>query len=126
MASKMYILIKDSVDLGHAINAAAHASLGGYLTFINTPISPDSFLAIKDTFSHNLINLRTNEWATNSFKKVVCKVTQSEFEKAKTYGKNMVDYRIMTESSLNNEEVAIVFAPKEEWENFFKFLKLYR
>ena len=123
MASKMYILIKDSVDLGHAINAAAHASLSGYLTFINTPVGKDS---LKDKFSHNLIQLRTNEWATNSFKKVVCKVTLDEFEKAKTYGKNMVDYRIMTESSLSDEEVAIVFAPKEEWENFFKFLKLYR
>jgi len=30
MALKMYILILDSVDLGHAILGAAHASLGGY------------------------------------------------------------------------------------------------
>jgi hypothetical protein len=28
---KMYILIKDSIDLGHAINSAAHAGLMGYL-----------------------------------------------------------------------------------------------
>jgi hypothetical protein len=34
--SKMYILIKDDpiIDLGHVVLASAHASLSGYLTFL--------------------------------------------------------------------------------------------
>ena len=106
MASKIYILVKDTVDLGHAILGAAHASLSGYLTFQDQP--------------------RMQEWATKSFRKVVCKVSDAEFEKAKTYGEPNVDYRVMVESGLDNMEVAIVFCPKEDWPPFFKSLKLYK
>jgi hypothetical protein len=103
MALKMYILIKDKIDLGHAILASAHASLAGYLEFQNDP--------------------ETIEWLKSSFRKVVCKVTDKEFEKAKEYA----DYRVMTESAFgDNFEVAIVFRPREEWPKFFKFLKLYK
>jgi len=109
--SKMYILILDSVDLGHAILGAAHASLGGYLAFMETEDS---------------VYGPTSQWRINSFRKVVCRVTPAEFEKAKTYGKNMVDYRIMVESGLGGIEVAIVFRPRDNFEAFFKSLKLYR
>jgi hypothetical protein len=117
MASKMYILVKgpeSGVDLGHAVLAAAHASLGGYLTFRQTcaglPVPEDP----------------VEEWVRNSFRKVVCKVSDAEFEKAKTYGKPGEDFRVMTESGLGGMEVAIVFRPREDFEPFFKSLKLYR
>jgi len=116
MASKMYILIKDDVDLGHAILAAAHASLSGYLTFKkyeteNYPVSPT----------------KVDKWVDESFRKVVCKVSQTEFDKSKTYFKETEDFRIMHECGLpGNPEVAIVFAPREEWPGFFKSLKLYK
>jgi len=71
-------------------------------------------------------NTSTMAWADLSFRKVVCKVTPAEFEKAKTYGENMKDYRIMVESGLEGMEVAIVFRPRDNFEPFFKSLKLYK
>lgn len=102
MALKMYILIKESVDLGHAILASAHAASAGVCQFQDHP--------------------DTQDWLRDSFRKVVCKVNEREFEKAKEYE----DHQIMTESALEGQEVAIVFRPREEWPKFFKFLRLYR
>ena len=116
MASKMYILIKgpeDGVDTGHAVLAAAHASLSGYLTFVKYEDDVERKTAVED-------------WVVHSFRKVVCKVTDAEFEQAKTHGKPGVDYRVMTESGLGGMEVAIVFRPRDDFEPFFKSLRLYR
>ena len=121
--SKMYILILDTVDLGHAILASAHASLSGYLTFVDYDHRLRKVCHGESVWD---IETVTEEWATQSFRKVVCKVNKTEFEKAKTYGENMKDYRIMVESGLDNQEVAIVFKPREEWQLFFKSLKLYK
>ena len=121
--SKMYILIKDDpkIDLGHVMLAAAHASLSGYLTFVN--------FEVQELIASNVLTIlhptTTEDWAQHSFRKVVCKVTDKEFEKAKTYGENMKDYRIMVESGLDNMEVAIVFRPCEGTP-FLKSLKLYK
>ena len=49
--SSMYILIKDSVSTGHAVLAAAHASLSGYLTFI------DHDMALIEAYKQDLNNL---------------------------------------------------------------------
>jgi hypothetical protein len=97
----MYILIKDSIDLGHAINSAAHAGLMGYLEWKNDPI--------------------IKEWLSDSFRKVTCKVSEKEFESAKKYD----DYIIVTELAFNKAEVGLVFKPRREWPKFFNFLKLY-
>ena len=120
----MYILIREDIDLGHAILASAHASLSGYLTF------KEYELTNEPTVFHNLFHRRqltvTEKWVKESFRKVVCKVTKEEFERAKTYGENMKDYRIMVESGLGGIEVAIVFRPRDNFEAFFKSLKLYK
>ena len=120
MASKMYILIRDDVDLGHAILASAHASLSGYLTFVESELNEQSE---RDRFVALGNKTQTEIWAKESFRKVVCKVTPEEFEKSKTYD---LVHRVMTESGLGGMEVAIVFAPREEWPSFFKSLKLYK
>ncbi len=99
---KMYILVKDSVPEGFAILAAAHASLATYL----------KFKADKDT----------QEWVSGPFYKVICKVNAKEFEKAKTFENHVV----LTESALNNTEVAIAFKPRLEWPKPFQFYKLYK
>ncbi|VAW82962.1 hypothetical protein MNBD_GAMMA12-3091 [hydrothermal vent metagenome] len=99
---KMYILIKENIPEGFAILAAAHASLAGYLKFKEEP--------------------EVKEWLLGRFYKVVCKVNTKEFEKAKGFEGNVV----LTESALDNEEVAIVFKPRDEWPKPFKFYKLYR
>lgn len=100
---KSYILIHEDVDLGHAINSAAHASLQMYLRHKDEPWM--------------------QEWAQFSFRKVTCKVTDKEFQKAKKYE----GYEIVTEEHLDQKEVALIFfpRPKTEWPKFFNHLKLY-
>ncbi len=99
---KMYILIKDDIPEGFAILAAAHASLATYLKYK------------EDT------DMQT--WISSTFYKVVCKVNDKEFQKAKEFENHVV----LTESALDHKEVAIAFKPREEWPKPFKFYKLYR
>lgn len=100
---KCYILIHDKVDLGHAINSAAHASLQMYLHHKDIPWM--------------------QEWAQFSFRKVTCKVTDKEFQRAKQYE----GFEIVTEEHLEQKEVALIFfpRPKAEWPKWFNHLKLY-
>lgn len=60
---KMYILIKESVPLGFALVASAHASLAAYLKF-------------KDSEE-------MKKQLSGSFYKTICKVNDKEFENAK-------------------------------------------
>ncbi|MCR9144963.1 MAG: hypothetical protein NXI24_22185 [bacterium] len=99
---KMYILIKESVPGGFAILAAAHASLAAYLKFKESA--------------------EIEEWLSGPFYKVVCKVNDKEFEKAKSFD----DCVVLTESALDNQEVAIAFKPRAEWPKPFGFYRLYR
>ena len=98
----MYILIKDSVPLGYAIVAAAHASLAAYLKFRDSEEVP--------------------RWLAGSFRKAVCKVSAEDFEKAKA----VADHVVLTESALDGQEVAIAFKPREQWPKSFKYFSLYR
>jgi peptidyl-tRNA hydrolase len=98
----MYILVRDDIPLGFAMVAVAHASLAGYLKFRDTP--------------------EVAEWLSGPFFKAVCKVNAKEFDNAKAVS----DHVVLTESALNNQEVAIVFKPRHEWPKMFTFLRLYR
>jgi peptidyl-tRNA hydrolase len=99
---KMYILIRESVAPGFAVLAAAHASLAAYLKFKDTP--------------------EVAEWLSGPFYKAVCRVTDEEFERAKTFE----DHVVLTESVLQGQEVAIAFKPRREWPKAFRFLRLYK
>ena len=99
---KMYILIRDDIPLGFAMVAAAHASLAGYLKFQESP--------------------EVKEWLAGPFRKAVCKVSPKEFENSKL----VEDHLVLTESALDNQEVAIVFRPRNEWPKMFRYLRLYR
>jgi len=120
----MYILLLDdpAIDRGHQILSASHASLSGYLTFVESELNSiserDRFIAIGGKTS-------TEKWAKESFRKVVCLVSKEEFERAKTYGENMKDFRIMVEMGLGGMEVAIVVKPRDTSEDnsFNRFLK---
>jgi peptidyl-tRNA hydrolase len=120
--SKMYILIRNDIDLGHQVLASAHASLAGYLDFVkfeeNQWLSRDH-----DRACGRMTD--TEKWASLSFRKVVCSVDDKQFQKAKTYGKPGEDYRVMVECGLGGMEVAIVFRPRVDWELFFKSLTLF-
>jgi len=100
---KMYIAIRDSIPVGHAINSASHASLIAYLTW-------------------NMDDRDFQDWMLYSFKKVTCKVTDEEFAQLKQLDKHVV----VTESALGGAEVAIVLAPRKEWPEIVRQLKLYK
>jgi hypothetical protein len=99
---KMYILIRDTIPTGFAVLAAAHGSLGCYLKFKDTP--------------------EMVEWVSGIFYKAVCRVSDAEFEKAK----ECEDHVVITESALGDQEVALIFKPREVWPKGFKFFKLYK
>lgn len=99
---KMYILVRDDIPLGFAMVAVAHASLAVYLKFQNDP--------------------ETKEWLEGPFFKVVCMANTMEF----TNAKKVADHLVLTESALDQQEVAIAFKPRREWPSMFKFLRLYR
>jgi len=101
---KMYLLVKDWVDQGHAVNSCAHA---GMMAALEWPKGSDPIM---------------DEWYADSFRKCTCKVSEQEFEKAKEYG----DFFVVTELAFDKKEVILVFKPRREWPKFFKFLRLYR
>jgi len=100
---KMYILIKDTIPLGLAMNAVGHGALACYLEFQDDPMM--------------------KEWLETSFRKVTCKVSEKEFEQAK---KRKEPHIVMTELALDKEETAVVFKPAKEFSRFFIFLNLYK
>lgn len=98
---KMYILIREDVELGYAMVATAHASLAAYLKFKDTP--------------------EVQQWLSGPFSKTVCVVSSEEFQQAKDVPDNVV----ITESSMHGKEVAIAFKPREKWPKLFRFFRLY-
>ena len=101
---KMYILVKESAPVDKAMVSVAHASLAGYLKWKDDEV--------------------VKAWVEGIFYKVVCKVNDKEFELAK----RVEDGLAITESSLDNQEVAMVFKPRieEEWPKGFRHYRLYK
>lgn len=100
---KMYILVRESVPLGFAINGAAHASVACLLKFM----------------SHRDMQ----RWLADSFKKVTVRVNDEEFSAAIAAADNHV---IITESVIGHETVAVAFCPRKEWPECFADFKLYK
>ncbi len=101
-AMKMYLLIHETVPLGYAMLAAAHASLAGYLRFIDHP--------------------DMKEWVSGRFDKVVCRADDLAFRRAKDLEGSLV----LTESGLDDREVAVVLRPRQDWPKWVRFLPLYK
>lgn len=99
---KMYIAIKNTTPVGHAMNCAAHASLLCYVKYKN-------YIAMQS-------------WFTHSFRKVTCKVNEETFEQLKQIPQNVV----ISESALGDREIAIAFCPREEWPEIIRNMKLWR
>jgi hypothetical protein len=101
---KMYICIKEGTPSGMAMNAAAHASLMCHLRYEEEPLYI--------------------EWLKKSFKKVTCSVTPAEFAMLATVSDGLV----VTESRLDNAELAIVLCPRyaQDWPEFVNLLKLWK
>jgi len=99
---KMYLLLKDFMDVGHAVNSAGHGVLIAHVKWNG--------------------DRQYDNWLKNSFRKVSCMVNDKEFENAKKYD----DYVIITEMAFDGAEVGLVFKPREEWPKPFKFFRLYK
>lgn len=98
---KMYILVKDKAPLGIAMVSVAHASLACYTRFDHDPDMKD--------------------WLSGKFNKVICKVTDDQFEAAKKVSKNVV----LTESAWGGREVVIAFCPRQNWPPTFSNYLMY-
>lgn len=111
---KLYILVRKSIAdqyFGLAVTSVAHAAAAAILKWES---DPDGIIT---------------QWADTSFKKVVCLVTDDQFEQAKKQEKaynEELDYIVLTESVLDHQEISLVFKPREEWPKFFKFLSLWK
>jgi hypothetical protein len=98
---KMYILVRDIVPVGFAINSVAHASLACHLKFKDDPDYID--------------------WLDNSFSKVTCKVNDDQFALAFHVERNVP----ITESALKGELVALAFCPRDVYPPMFKTFNFY-
>jgi peptidyl-tRNA hydrolase len=99
---KMYIVIRPDVSTAVALVAAAHASLGTYLTY-----ESDSLM---------------QEWKNTSFIKILLKPLNLEhFHNCKKFG----EHRVFTESSLDNLEVAIGYKIIRNPSQFIKDIPLW-
>jgi desulfoferrodoxin (superoxide reductase-like protein) len=98
---KMYIIVKDNIPDKLVPVITAHASLACYKKFEE--------------------NEHMIKWINGIFKKVVCLVSAHEFD----HLKNETDFVVLTESSLENQEVCIAFCPREEYSKKFKFLRMW-
>ena len=101
---KMYICIKQDTPVGMAMNAAAHAGLMCFLQYADKP--------------------EMKEWLDKSFKKVTCMVSPAEFAMLKT----VKDHIVVTESRMDNAELAVVLCPRHDndWPEFVNLLKLWK
>jgi peptidyl-tRNA hydrolase len=118
MQSKMYILVREKMieeNFGLAIVSVAHAAAAAILEW-QLPW-PEKEIEPYTTIE---------EWQKTSFKKVVCQVTEEQFQQAmKDFGPCGESYLLMTESSIDNGNMCLVFRPRKEWPKFFKYLKMW-
>jgi hypothetical protein len=91
----MYICIKQSLP-SHKVLGVAHGVLMAHLK------------------CHERLDYQA--WLNQSFRKVVCEVSDAEFEILKSE----TDYITVTESGLGGMEIAHVFCPRAQWPERFR------
>lgn len=103
---KMYIAIKNTTPVGHAMNCAAHAAVA----------------CVQEYSNYAAMQI----WLRASFKKVTCKVNEETFNKLKEIDHHKV---VISESALGGREIAIAFVPLldgEEYHELLRSMKLWR
>lgn len=109
---RMFILIRETIPLGKAINSVAHGSMAAQDQWSNMP--------------------EFAKWKGYCFKKVTCKLSDKEMELIyKCMQKNEIPYVEQTESTLGGEHVLTMVFPfdtkRVEAElKPFKYLRLYK
>lgn len=99
---KMYICVRDFVPDEFVPVICAHSSLIAHIAFSS-----------KDEYK---------EWFEKSFAKAVVCVNDKEWDKLM----DDHDFKVVTESALDNKIVAAVFCPRQEWPKVLKFAKLWK
>lgn len=109
---KLYIAVLDDVPDFMVPTLVAHAMLGAHIQFYKniTYQSKDSLLEYKN-------------WLVSSFKKVVLRVNNKEFNKIK-----MLEdvYLAHENSTLNGEKSCAVVCPRYDIPNVLKFAKMWK
>ena len=99
---KVYILIRDSIPAGLAINSVAHGILMLEEKYKDDPTYQD--------------------WRKNSFRKVTCKVNDLQY----TLAKKQCEHVEVTESARGGEAMLSIFKPADTFPKLFKHLPLYK
>jgi hypothetical protein len=109
---RMYILVRESIPLGKAINSVAHGAIGA-----------------NDLWQHMDEYQR---WKAISYRKITCKVSDRELELIyNLMKKHDIPYLEQTENSLNGEHTLTVVFPidrrrTEKDLKPFNYLRLYK
>ena len=99
---KEYIAVLDTVPDFMVPTLVAHAVLGAHFVF-------------KDNIEYDL-------WVNFSFRKVVIKVTQKEFNRIL----ELPLVHIAHESTLDGDKSCLVVCPREEYPNVIKFARMWK
>lgn len=98
---RMYILVRGDVNLSEAMAASANAAIGCFARYAHQP--------------------EVQDWAHFSFRKVICRVTEVELQRAMK-----AESYVAVGNELSSSPVALAFSPRSEWPKMFRFLSLYR
>ncbi len=108
----MYILVRDDLPIGRAINYAAHAAIKAHMLWgSGRPIYMDPQTYEEDQVYH--------DWLNNSFKKVTCKVTPKVFDEAKDRGYRCYIWK-------EPDEYIMIIHPQHSEDKWLKYLTLYK
>jgi hypothetical protein len=102
----MYIAVLDTVPSHMVPVLVAHSVLGAHIHFMNDPINDENYA----------------KWLNESFRKVVVKVNQKEFDKISELELVYLGHENHT---LGGSKSCAVLCPREEYPNVIKFSKLY-
>lgn len=102
---RLLAVVRDDLPPNHVALTLFHAGLSVYIRWIDNP-----------EYS-KIIDL----WLTHSFKKVIRKANAAQFEQAKKEHPHIV----MTESSLEGKETALIFLPSDDHPKFLNYLPKY-
>lgn len=108
MMDKLYIAVLDEFPDYMTPTLVAHAMLGAHLMFHNSPYEDGK---------------QYNQWLEKSFRKVVLRVNQKEFDKIAALSDVYLGHENTT---LEGRKSCAVVCPREELPNVLKFAKLWK
>ena len=120
MTSKMYIAVLDEFPDHMTPTLVAHSVLAAHMKFEETP-QPEDFL---DYGIYR--NPKYIDWLGNSFKKVVVRVNQKEFDKIAALPNVHIGHEKNTLDGRNSCIVTMPYSDSEHLPNVLKFAKLWK